>query len=134
MTIVPKSNEGPGFWSLSGTVTLTSGSARVPKAGTLNASGSLGVVSVVSQPAGTIRTEIAAAPGVLKITWSAGPQPEPPTKATVVHVMTHPIHTLTGVVTSGFGRYGVIVGPLRHKPNNNITGQLILVGSGTIDK
>ena len=103
-------------WSMSGTVTLVRGAGKLPKTGTLSATGKTGVII------GPL--EIGATTGALKITWSAGPQPEPPTKATVVHAMTHPIHTLTGPISSGFGKAGVIIIWLQHKNSGSFTGQV----------
>jgi hypothetical protein len=142
MTILPsKSIVGSGSWSLSGKVMLTTGGARLPKAGTLRASGRFGVVSVIRQPAGTIRTEAGATNGVLTIVWTDGK--EPPKRFTLVHIWAHPIdiqglrshpqHILTGI-PSGLGHSGGVVATLHHTTNNGVTGQLILVESGTSTK
>jgi hypothetical protein len=116
--VIPKSNEGPGYWSMSGTVNLIRGAGNLPKSGTLSASGPLGAVAIIGP------SDLGATTGAMKITWSTGPQPEPPTKAIVVHAMTHPLHTLTGRISSGFGKAGVIIIWLQHKTSNSFTGQV----------
>jgi hypothetical protein len=46
-------------------------------------------------------------------------------KATVVHVMTHPLHTFLGAITSGYGRGGPVVMAIRHKAGGRFAGELV---------
>ena len=114
-----------GSWSMSGNVALVRGAGKLPKTGTLSATGKTGAVSYPEDPC-----FFTATTGAFKITWAVNPIPEPPnfpTKATVVHIMTHPLHTLTGPISSGFGKAGVIIIWLRHKNSDRFTGQVGII-------
>jgi hypothetical protein len=121
LTVIPKTGKGPGTWSMSGTLSLTAKAGAAPKTGTLTASGLLGPASLPADPC-----ILTATTGALKIFWSA----QRASKATVVHVMTHPRHTFLGSLTTGYGKGGMVFMAIRHTNGGGFTGQLVVTMLG----
>jgi hypothetical protein len=129
LSVIPKSNEGPGTWSISATLTVRNIPGQkeplwVPgdvleKKGTLTASGLLGPVSVPNE-------NYYAPKGAFKISWADGSA----IKGTGVITMT-PYDCcgpwVVGMITSPKGARGVIILPLRHS-GDKISGVGLLAG------
>jgi hypothetical protein len=114
LSVVDKTNT----WSLSGSLSLVRTTGKTPKTAMLSASGKIGAASVPTDPC-----MLTATTGRLKISWSS----EQPSTATVVHVMTHPVHTFTGMIGAGYRRNAVVIIWLQHKPNNGVSGQVGII-------